>query len=192
MQLITPKASKIVTMLTLNFDNRFINELPGDPEISNFTRSVSGALWSTVNATQVSHPKLLAYSDDVAAMLGLSSDNMQDPAMVAALAGNALLPGMQSYATRYGGHQFGHWAGQLGDGRAILLGELTHQQKRYELQLKGAGETPYSRNADGRAVLRSSLREFLCSEAMHYLGVPTTRALSVVSTGDVVQTCYVL
>ncbi len=92
---------------------------------------------------------------------------------------------MQPYAARYGGHQFGHWAGQLGDGRAITLGELIAADgTRQELQLKGAGRTPYSRTADGRAVLRSSLREFLCSEAMHWLGVPTTRALSLVATGE--------
>ncbi len=92
---------------------------------------------------------------------------------------------MQPFATNYGGHQFGHWAGQLGDGRAISLGEavLADGQRR-ELQLKGAGPTPYSRSADGRAVLRSSIREFLCSEAMHHLGIPTTRALSLVGTGE--------
>ena len=85
----------------------------------------------------------------------------------------------------YGGHQFGHWAGQLGDGRAIALGEVVTAGGRHlTLQLKGAGRTPYSRTADGRAVLRSSLREFLCSEAMHHLGVPTTRALSLVPTGE--------
>src|SRR3712207_7582272 len=90
---------------------------------------------------------------------------------------------MQPYAACYGGHQFGHWAGQLGDGRAITLGEVVNARgERWELQLKGAGPTPYSRRADGRAVLRSSVREFLCSEAMHHLGVPTTRALSVVTT----------
>jgi uncharacterized protein YdiU (UPF0061 family) len=92
---------------------------------------------------------------------------------------------MQPYAARYGGHQFGSWAGQLGDGRAIALGEtLGVDGNRYELQLKGAGRTPYSRTADGRAVLRSSVREFMCSEAMHHLGVPTTRALSLVGTGE--------
>jgi hypothetical protein len=94
---------------------------------------------------------------------------------------------MTSYASCYGGHQFGQWAGQLGDGRAILLGEAINRQgQRFELQLKGAGPTPYSRRADGRAVLRSSIREFLCSEAMHHLGVPTTRALSLVGTGEAV------
>ncbi len=99
--------------------------------------------------------------------------------------GNALLPAMQPYAACYGGHQFGHWAGQLGDGRAINLGEVINPHgQRWTLQLKGAGRTPYSRGADGRAVLRSSVREFLCSEAMHHLGIPTTRALSLVATGD--------
>lgn len=83
------------------------------------------------------------------------------------------------------GHQFGNWAGQLGDGRAISLGESVNAEgQRWELQLKGAGRTPYSRNADGRAVLRSSVREYLCSEAMHHLGIPTTRALSLVNTGE--------
>ena len=94
-------------------------------------------------------------------------------------AGNRVVPGMAPYAACYGGHQFGVWAGQLGDGRAISLGEVvTAAGRRWELQLKGAGLTPYSRSADGRAVLRSSIREFLCSEAMHHLGIPTTRALS--------------
>jgi uncharacterized protein YdiU (UPF0061 family) len=94
---------------------------------------------------------------------------------------------MQPYAARYGGHQFGHWAGQLGDGRAITLAEVVNARgARYELQLKGAGLTPYSRTADGRAVLRSSVREFMCSEAMHHLGVPTTRALSLAATGAMV------
>src|SRR5690606_6031878 len=100
---------------------------------------------------------------------------------------NALLPGMDPWAANYGGHQFGHWAGQLGDGRAISLGEaMAADGTRHELQLKGAGMTPYSRGADGRAVLRSSIREFICSEAMHHLGVPTTRALSLVATGEAV------
>ena len=92
---------------------------------------------------------------------------------------------MDPYAANYGGHQFGHWAGQLGDGRAIALGELARPDGAIsELQLKGAGPTAYSRRGDGRAVLRSSVREYLCSEAMHWLGVPTTRALSLVATGD--------
>lgn len=171
-------------MQRLTFDNRFTRELPGDPITDNYTRQVSDCLWSAVQPTPVKQPKLLAYSPEVAEMLGLSAQDMQDPELIQTLGGNGTLDGMFTYATRYGGHQFGHWAGQLGDGRAIYLGELIHADKRYELQLKGAGETPYSRSADGRAVLRSSLREFLCSEAMHHLGVPTTRALSLVTTGD--------
>lgn len=92
------------------------------------------------------------------------------------------------YAQCYGGHQFGMWAGQLGDGRAITLGELLNSKsERWELQLKGAGKTPYSRFADGLAVLRSSIREFLCSEAIHSLGIPTTRALCLVTTGKFVS-----
>ncbi len=118
-------------------------------------------------------------------MLGLDEATMRSAETTQVLAGNALWPGMVPYAANYGGHQFGHWAGQLGDGRAIVLGELVAPDgSRHELQLKGAGPTPYSRRADGRAVLRSSIREFLCSEAMHHLGVPTTRALSLVATGD--------
>jgi uncharacterized protein YdiU (UPF0061 family) len=99
-----------------------------------------------------------------------------------------VLPGMAPYAACYGGHQFGTWAGQLGDGRAITLAEVENRAGRtWEIQLKGAGPTPYSRRADGRAVLRSSLRELVCSEAMHHLGVPTTRALSLVLTGEPVN-----
>ncbi len=171
-------------MHALNFDNRWLRELPGDAETANYTRQVPHALWSRVRPRLVKAPKLLAYSPEVAQMLGLSEADMQGGEMLQALAGNALLPGMEGYATRYAGHQFGNWAGQLGDGRAIMLGELMHDNKRFELQLKGAGLTPYSRQGDGLAVLRSSLREFLCSEAMHHLGVPTTRALSLVTTGE--------
>ncbi len=110
---------------------------------------------------------------------------MASPLFAEVFGGNALLDGMEPYAANYGGHQFGQWAGQLGDGRAITLGEVLNASgQRWELQLKGAGPTPYARRADGRAVLRSSIREFLCSEAMHHLGVPTTRALSLVLTGD--------
>ena len=130
-------------------------------------------------------PRLIAYSREVVALLGIDEADVTSPAVCAVFGGNALLDGMQPYAANYGGHQFGHWAGQLGDGRAITLGETINAAgERWELQLKGAGQTPYSRTADGRAVLRSSVREFLCSEAMHHLGVPTTRALSLVATGE--------
>jgi len=172
-----------VDLSTLEFDDSFTRSLPADPEGRNFVRQVAAAAYSRVVPTTVSAPRLLAWSDDCAELLGLSRPSQ---ATVEMLAGNRLAPTMRPYAARYGGHQFGHWAGQLGDGRAITLGELTPHGDRWELQLKGAGPTPYSRTADGRAVLRSSVREFLCSEAMHFLGVPTTRALSLVGTGDVV------
>ena len=169
----------------LHFDNRLVRELPGEPDARNFPRQVLGALWSPVSPTPVASPRLLAVSAEMAAQLGLSEQVLASPEWVAALSGNRLLPGMASYATCYGGHQFGSWARQLGDGRAIFLGEaLNADGDRFELQLKGAGKTPYSRGADGRAVLRSSIREFLCSEAMHHLGVPTTRALALLATGE--------
>lgn len=118
-------------------------------------------------------------------MLELPHDFVHSQDFAEVFGGNRLLPGMEAASACYGGHQFGNWAGQLGDGRAITLGELhTSRGEHWELQLKGAGPTPYSRRADGRAVMRSSVREFLCSEAMHYLGIPTTRALSLVSTGE--------
>jgi uncharacterized protein YdiU (UPF0061 family) len=168
----------------LEFDNRFREVLPQDPEGQNYTRQVRGAFWSDVQPTQVAEPKLLAHSQEMAERLGLGQD-IQSDAFAKVFGGNDVIEGMEPFATCYGGHQFGHWAGQLGDGRAISLGEaITKSGERWELQLKGAGPTPYSRSADGRAVLRSSVREFLCSEAMHHLGVPTTRALSLVDTGD--------
>jgi uncharacterized protein YdiU (UPF0061 family) len=167
---------------------------------------------------------LIAWSRDVGALLGIDEEMAEEPLFAEVFGGNTLLEGMEPYAASYGGHQFGQWAGQLGDGRAITLGEVVtgppegghhaverategghhsvaraaeaghlpgsvvvasaFRRTRLELQLKGAGLTPYSRHADGRAVLRSSIREFLCSEAMHHLGVPTTRALSLVGTGE--------
>ena len=167
------------------FTRRFLDSLPGDDQTEPTSREVTGALWSLVQPTAVADPKLVAWSRPLAEELGFDDEHMQDPKTARVLGGNALWPGMGPYAANYGGHQFGHWAGQLGDGRAIGLGELTRPDgESAELQLKGAGPTAYSRRADGRAVLRSSIREFLCSEAMHALGVPTTRALSLVLTGD--------
>lgn len=172
-------------MHPLRFDNRFIAELPGDPEEGPRLREVRGACWSRVLPTPVAAPRLLAHSREVAELIGFADADTATPEFADLFAGNRLLPDMAPYAACYGGHQFGHWAGQLGDGRAITLGEtLNARGERWELQLKGAGPTPYSRRADGRAVLRSSIREFLCSEAMHHLGVPTTRALSLVGSGE--------
>ena len=173
--------------LGLKFDNRLVRELPADPFSAGPPRQVQQA-FSLVPPTPVTAPKLLAASTEFAERLGLSSHDLSSAEFLAAFSGNTLLPGMQPHAVNYGGHQFGRWAGQLGDGRAISLGEVvTDAGERWELQLKGAGPTPYSRHADGRAVLRSSLREFVCSEAMHHLGVPTTRALCLIGTGEDVE-----
>ena len=158
---------------TLRFDNRFTRELPADPDSRNRRRQVLGACYSWVDPTPVAAPRLAAYSREAAALLGLSSDVCQSDDFLQVFAGNRMLPGMQPFAMCYGGHQFGNWAGQLGDGRAINLAEVVDRHSgRWTLQLKGAGPTPYSRTADGLAVLRSSLREFLCSEAMFHLGCP--------------------
>jgi uncharacterized protein YdiU (UPF0061 family) len=173
----------------LRFDNRFVREMPADPEAANFRRQVVGAAFSRVMPTPVSSPQLVAYSREVAQLLDLPPTVIDSPRaseeFAGVFGGNRLLDGMDPHATVYGGHQFGNWAGQLGDGRAINLGEIVNSRgEHWALQLKGAGPTPYSRTADGLAVLRSSIREFLCSEAMHHLGVPTTRALSLVVTGE--------
>ncbi|MFW2383832.1 MAG: protein adenylyltransferase SelO [Acidimicrobiales bacterium] len=171
--------------IELPWDNSFTSELPADPDEGPGLRQVTGAAFSRVTPTAVAAPKLIVWSPEVSADLGLTAEHMNSTEMVEALAGNRVLPGTDTFAMNYGGHQFGNWAGQLGDGRAITLGQLRAPDgSRQMLQLKGAGPTPYSRRADGRAVLRSSVREFLCSEAMHFLGVPTTRALSLVLTGD--------
>jgi uncharacterized protein YdiU (UPF0061 family) len=173
------------TLSDLRFDNSFVRELPADPEPANERRQVHGAAYSRVTPTRVSKPHLLAYAREVAELIGLDPRACETQEFAEVFAGNRLLPDMEPYAAVYGGHQFGSWAGQLGDGRAITLGEVLNARgERWELQLKGAGLTPFSRTADGRAVVRSSVREFLCSEAMHHLGVPTTRALSLVATGD--------
>jgi serine/tyrosine/threonine adenylyltransferase len=177
--------TKLNALDELRFDNRFIEQLPCDPETRNFTRQVHNATHSQVLPVKVRNPKTVAYSKEVAGLLGLSEQVCKSDDFAQVFAGNRLLADMAPYASCYGGHQFGVWAGQLGDGRAINLGDVINRKgERWALQLKGAGLTPYSRMADGLAVLRSSLREFLCSEAMHHLGVPTTRALSLVTTGE--------
>jgi uncharacterized protein YdiU (UPF0061 family) len=170
----------------LAYTDRFVRELPADPRSDAQLRQVLGACYSRITPTAVPAPELLALVPEVAALLGLAP--RVTPELVEVLAGNRVVPGMAPYAACYGGHQFGTWAGQLGDGRAITLGEVVGPgDEVWEVQLKGAGPTPYSRRADGRAVLRSSLRELVCSEAMYHLGVPTTRALSLVATGEPIQ-----
>ena len=168
----------MATFESLKWLTRFLEETPGDSEVGGKSRQVPNACWSRVKPSPPPSPELQMWSAEMGLKLGLERPDGR------VLGGEMVTAGMDPYSQRYGGHQFGSWANQLGDGRAITLGELQLEDEVVELQLKGAGHTPYSRFADGKAVLRSSLREFLCSEAMHHLGVPTTRALSLVTTGE--------
>lgn len=186
-----------------NFINDFTEAFDGDLSGNPQPRQTPGVLYSLVMPDPVVQPQLLAWTSDLAEALGIDAPNELD---VKVLGGNFVNATMRPYAACYAGHQFGNWAGQLGDGRAITLGEwplplasalnvppltpasnVSPLSTSWELQLKGAGLTPYSRRADGRAVLRSSVREYLMSEAMFHLGVPTTRALALVATGDQVM-----
>ena len=170
--------------MKLHLNDTFNKELPADSDTSNARRQVFGACFSYVTPLVPSNPKLLHVSAEVADLIGLSKADVASTEFLEVVSGSKVYPETQPYSMAYAGHQFGNWAGQLGDGRAINLFEVVHNKQRWALQLKGAGETPYSRNADGLAVLRSSIREHLCSEAMFHLGVPTTRSLSLVTTGD--------
>jgi uncharacterized protein YdiU (UPF0061 family) len=151
----------------LNWTNRFA--------------ALGEAFYTALPAQPLPDPHWIAVSAACADELGLPTGWAEHPQWqsLQVFSGNALWPGMRTLASVYSGHQFGVWAGQLGDGRALWLGEIDTPGGPMELQLKGAGLTPYSRMGDGRAVLRSSIREFLCSEAMHHLGIPTTRALCI-------------
>ena len=140
--------------------------------------------YTELRPTPLPSPHWVGTSHSVAQLLGLPEGWHQSEEALQALTGNQVLAGSTPLASVYSGHQFGVWAGQLGDGRAILLGELAGG---HEIQLKGAGRTPYSRMGDGRAVLRSSIREFLCSEAMHGLGIPTSRALCITGSPGLVR-----
>ena len=153
---------------------------------SNSFGSLSEDFYSRVKPTPfVSRAELLHFNANAAARLDLAADVRHHPAVADIFSGKQPLPGSDPLAMLYAGHQFGHYVPQLGDGRAIMLGEITNQRgEKWELQLKGSGLTPYSRDGDGRAVLRSSIREYLCSEAMHGLGIPTTRALCLVGSSD--------
>ncbi|MFM9983125.1 MAG: protein adenylyltransferase SelO [Burkholderiales bacterium] len=151
------------------FDNTF-SRLPGE-------------FYTRLRPTPLPDPYLVAFNPSAAALVGLAPAHATEPGLIDILGGNSVPPGAAPLSALYAGHQFGHYVQQLGDGRAILLGEaLGPDQRRWDLQLKGGGLTPYSRTADGRAVLRSTIREYLCSEAMHGLGVPTTRALAIVGS----------
>jgi len=167
-----------------NLNNLFTDQLPADPNFENSRRQVMQGYYSFVTPKETAKPEVLHVSEEMLEALGISKEQANTEEFLNVFTGNTVLPDTHPYAMLYGGHQFGHWAGQLGDGRAINLFEIDHNDKHWAVQLKGAGETPYSRSADGLAVLRSSIREYLMSEAMHHLGIPTTRALSLALTGD--------
>ncbi len=162
--------------------------------LANSFARLPAAFYTRLQSTPLPSPYLVCGSDEAARLIGLDPASFDDPQFVEVFSGNAQLPASLPLSAVYSGHQFGVWAGQLGDGRAILLGEVPASASAealgapgdpsgvIELQLKGAGKTPYSRMGDGRAVLRSSIREFLCSEAMAGLGIPTTRALCVIGS----------
>ena len=166
--------------MNIQLTNFFSDQLPADPNLENTRREVLEAVYSFVRPIKTSNPTLLHVSDEMQHTLDFSNEDIQSKEFLEFVTGNSVLKNSKPFAMCYAGHQFGNWAGQLGDGRAINLGEI----KDWAVQLKGSGPTPYSRTADGLAVLRSSVREYLCSEAMHHLGVPSTRALSLSLTGD--------
>ncbi|KAL1767460.1 hypothetical protein HispidOSU_019702 [Sigmodon hispidus] len=177
----------------LRFDNRALRALPvetpppGPEDVLSTPRRVPGACFSRARPTPLRQPRLVALSVPALALLGLEASEEVEAEAALFFSGNALLPGSEPAAHCYCGHQFGQFAGQLGDGAAMYLGEVcTTAGERWELQLKGAGPTPFSRQADGRKVLRSSIREFLCSEAMFHLGIPTTRAGACVTSESTV------
>ncbi len=170
--------------MKLNLKDTFNTELPADPVAENFVRQVSSAAFSYAAPTKPKNPTLVHYSPQMLEAVGLTAEDAKSAEFLNVFSGAAIYENTKPFAMCYAGHQFGNFAGQLGDGRAINLFEVENGGEHWALQLKGAGKTPYSRGADGLAVLRSSVREYLCSEAMFHLGVPTTRALSLILTGD--------
>ena len=152
--------------------------------LNNSFATLPPAFFTRLMPTPLPAPYFVAASAPAAALLGLDPARLADADFVELLSGNAVAEGSKPLSAVYSGHQFGVWAGQLGDGRAILLGDMATASGPLELQLKGAGATPYSRMGDGRAVLRSSIREFLCSEAMAALGIPTSRALAIMGSNQ--------
>lgn len=173
-----------ISLMKLNLNDTFTKELPADPVRDNSIRQVPDAAFSFVTPRKPTKPELVHYSPNMLEQIGLDKHDATSNEFLDIFSGKEVFPNSSPYAMCYSGHQFGNWAGQLGDGRAINLFEVAAKEKQWALQLKGAGKTPYSRGADGLAVLRSSIREYLCSEAMFHLGVPTTRALSLMLTGD--------
>ncbi|KAL2102289.1 hypothetical protein ACEWY4_001457 [Coilia grayii] len=180
----------------LPFNNVVLRALPVDSSKDPGSRTVKGACFSRVTPQSLDSPRFVAVSEPALSLLGLSADDvLRDPQGPEYLSGSKLMPGSEPAAHCYCGHQFGQFAGQLGDGAVCYLGEVESRQQinyynpcgRWEIQVKGSGLTPYSRQSDGRKVLRSSIREFLCSEAMFALGVPTTRAGSLVTSDTYVM-----
>ncbi|MFS1511680.1 protein adenylyltransferase SelO [Chengkuizengella sp. SCS-71B] len=152
--------------------------------LDNSYASLPKLFFSSLNPNPVHSPKLIIFNDSLATLLGLNAQGLQSEDGIAVLAGNQIPEGSSPLAQAYAGHQFGHF-NMLGDGRALLLGEqITPQDEQFDIQLKGSGRTPYSRGGDGRAALGPMLREYIISEAMYALGIPTTRSLAVVTTGE--------
>ena len=168
----------------LNISDTYNKELPPDDNLENTRRQVFKAAYSFVRPLIPSNAVLIHSSKQLAKDIGLEVKDLTSKKFLEIFSGTTVYSNTKPYAMAYAGHQFGNWAGQLGDGRAINLFEVNHNNNQWAFQLKGAGETPYSRQGDGLAVLRSSIREYLCSEAMYHLGVPTTRALSLMLSGD--------
>ncbi len=165
-----------------NITQQYLELFPGDFSGNPMQRQTPKMLFATISPAGFENPEMIIFNDNLSDEIGLGTLETQD---LDFLVGNNLPKNVKTYATAYAGHQFGNWAGQLGDGRAIFAGEVKNNAgKTTEIQWKGAGATPYSRFADGRAVLRSSLREYLMSEAIFHLKIPTTRALSLTFTGE--------
>ena len=152
------------------FDNTYLN--------------LSGGMFSKINPTPVKTPKLVLFNHFLSKEIDLDFSQIDNKELALIFSGNKLPDGSESFAQAYAGHQFGHFT-MLGDGRALMIGEhIDKNNNRYDIQFKGSGKTPYSRSADGRAALGPMLREYIISESMHYLGVPTTRSLAVIETGE--------
>ena len=163
-----------------NINQNFTQKFPGDFSEKTMQRQTPEVLFCFIKPAEFDNTKLIDFNENLSVEIGLGAlENDKDFLVAQNLPSN-----VRTYATAYAGHQFGNWAGQLGDGRAIYAGEIINENHQTEIQWKGAGATPYSRHADGRAVLRSSIREYLMSEAMFHLGIPTTRALSISKTGE--------
>lgn len=163
--------NRVNKLTHLNFVNTYV-QLPTE-------------FYARLNPVSLQHPVLVSASESAAELIDLDITEFNHPDFLEYFSGHRLLPGSQPLAMIYAGHQFGSYVPQLGDGRALLLGEVRNKKgEKWDLHLKGSGQTPFSRQGDGRAVLRSCIREYLCSEAMHHLGMPTSRALCVIGSEE--------